>query len=129
MNFTSSLSAPSLTMGMFFTTSPCKVCESSHNIIIPSPMEKLESIQYTAAFAVTGTWRGTSRDKLYAELGWETLSARKWSRRLTLFYKIIDNLTPFLYKGSTSTTSSVAILSSKSGGSWVNSNKNGKIQI
>ena len=56
-------------------------------------MEKLESVQYSAALAVTGTWRGTSREKLYAELGWERLSCRRWSRRLTLFYKIINNLT------------------------------------
>ena len=33
-------------------------------------MSKLESVQYSAALAVTGTWRGTSRDKLYSELGW-----------------------------------------------------------
>ena len=70
------------------------VCEFSQSIILPSLMEKLESVQYSAALAVTGTWRGTSRDKLYAELGWESLSSRRWSRRLTLFYKIIKNLIP-----------------------------------
>ena len=57
-------------------------------------MDKLESVQYSAARAITGTWKGTSRDKLYAELGWESLSCRRWSRRLTLFYKTINNLTP-----------------------------------
>ena len=31
---------------------------------------------------------------LFAELGWESLSSRRWSRRLTLFYKIINNLAP-----------------------------------
>ena len=61
-------------------------------------MEKIESVQYSAALAVTGTWRGTSRAKLYAELGWESLSSRRWSRRLTLFYKIINNLTPLYTK-------------------------------
>jgi hypothetical protein len=61
-------------------------------------MEKLESVQYSAALAVTGTWRGTSREKLYAELGWESLSCRRWSRRLTLFYKIMNNLTPLYTK-------------------------------
>ena len=76
---------------------PSKVCESSLNIIIPSPMEKLEPVQYSAALVVTGTWRETSCDKLYAELGWETLSAHRWSR-LTLFYKIIYNLTPLYTK-------------------------------
>ena len=47
-------------------------------------MEKLESVQYSAARAVTGTWRGTSR------------SCRRWSRRLTLLYRIINNST-FVY--------------------------------
>ena len=55
-------------------------------------MEKIESVQYSAAIAITGTWRGTSRQKLYAELGWESLSSRRWSRRLTLFYKFVNNL-------------------------------------
>ena len=57
-------------------------------------MEKLESVQYSAALAVSGAWKGTSREKLYAELGWESLSSRRWSRRLILFYKFINNLTP-----------------------------------
>ena len=57
-------------------------------------MEKFESVQHSAALAITGTWRGTSPEKLYAELGWESLSSRRWSRRLTLFYKLINNLLP-----------------------------------
>ena len=57
-------------------------------------MEKLESVQYSAALTVTGTWRGTSREKLYTELGWESLSTRRWSRRLTLFFKFVNNLIP-----------------------------------
>ena len=61
---------------------------------LPCWMEKLESVQYTAALAITGAWRGTSRAKLYNELGWESLDSRRWCRRLTLFYKITNNLTP-----------------------------------
>ena len=57
-------------------------------------MEKLESVQYSAALAVSGTMRGTSREKLYTELGWESLSSRRWCRRLTLFYKFVNNLSP-----------------------------------
>ena len=34
---------------------PSNVCEFSQNIILPSLMEKLESVQYSAALAVTGT--------------------------------------------------------------------------
>ena len=35
--------------------------------------KKLESTQYSAALAVSGTWHGTNTDKLYEELGWEIL--------------------------------------------------------
>ena len=61
-------------------------------------MEKLESVQYSAARAITGAWRRTSREKLYTELGWESLSCRRWCRRLTLFFKIINNQTPVYTK-------------------------------
>ena len=57
-------------------------------------MGKLESVQYSAALAVTGTWKGTCRERLCNEFGWESLSSRRWSRRLILFYKFINNLTP-----------------------------------
>ena len=33
--------------------------------------KRLERIQYSAALAVSGAWRGTNIDKLYEELGWE----------------------------------------------------------
>ena len=53
------------------------VCEFSGSVVLPNLMEKLESVQYSAARAITGTSRGTSREKLYAELGWESLSFRR----------------------------------------------------
>ena len=85
---------PHLDYGDVIYHTPAKLCEFSHNEILISSMEKLESVQYSAALAVTGTWRGTSRANLYAELGWESLNLRRWSRRLTLLYKIVNNLTP-----------------------------------
>ena len=39
--------------------------------------EKLESIQYNAALAVTGAIRGSSSEKLYQELGLESLQSRR----------------------------------------------------
>ena len=54
----------------------------------------LESTQYQAALAVSGAWKGTNMDRLLEELGWETLSNRRWYRRLCLCYKIINNQTP-----------------------------------
>ena len=87
MNFISSMCDPTYHI-------PSKVCEFTSSNILPNLMEKLESVQYSAALAVTGTWKGSSRDKLYAELGWETLSSRRWYIRLTLFYMTINNLAP-----------------------------------
>ena len=85
---------PHLDYGDVIYHIPAKVCDFSGNIVLPNLMEKLESVQYSAALAVTGTWRGTSRDKLYIDLGWESLSSRRWSRRLTLFYKFVNNISP-----------------------------------
>ena len=54
----------------------------------------LERTQYQAALAITGTWKGTNLDKIYEELGWESLNERRIFRRLSMFYKIMHNLTP-----------------------------------
>ena len=55
---------------------------------------KIESVQYNAALAITGAIRGTSRDKLYKELGLESLQSRRWMRRLCLFFKVLKNEQP-----------------------------------
>ena len=57
-------------------------------------MEKVEIIQYQAALAITGTWHGSSRTKLYEKLGWENLSDRHMSRRILQIHKIIHRKTP-----------------------------------
>ena len=57
-------------------------------------MDLIERVQYKAALIVSGCWQGTSREKLYDELGWESLSNRRWARRLVIFYKIHNDLTP-----------------------------------
>ena len=49
--------------------------------------QKLESIQYNAALALTGTIRASSREKLYQELGLESLQLR-------CFYKIYNKQAP-----------------------------------
>ena len=41
-------------------------------------MNILEKTQYQAALAVSGTWKGTNRDKIYEELGWESLDQRRF---------------------------------------------------
>ena len=60
---------------------------------------KLESIQYNACLAITGAIRGTSKEKLYQELGLESLQLRRWYRKLGMFYKIYKNKSPqYLFK-------------------------------
>ena len=56
--------------------------------------EKLESVQYKAALAITGAIQGSSREKLYQELGLESLKSRRWYRRLGCMYKIIKKEAP-----------------------------------
>ena len=56
--------------------------------------QRLEQTQYCAAFAVAGAWRGTSRERLYRELGWEDLYHRRWYRRLCHFYNLIKSRSP-----------------------------------
>ena len=50
--------------------------------------QKIESIQYQAALAITGAIHGTSQTKLYNELGIESMKLRQWFRRLCYFFKI-----------------------------------------
>jgi len=57
-------------------------------------MKNIESTQYQAALAVSGAWKGTSRSKIYNELGWESLNDRRTYRRVVQFYKIMKGLTP-----------------------------------
>ena len=61
-------------------------------------MNTLKRIQYHAALAITGSWKGTNLNKIYDELGWESLTDRRWCRRLFHFYKIQNNLTPLYLK-------------------------------
>ena len=56
--------------------------------------QNIESIQYNAALAITGAVRGTSREKLCQELGFESLQKRRWYRKLCCLFKIINNRSP-----------------------------------
>ena len=77
---------------------PPKKCDLTNSCILNCHMEKLESLYYSAAQAITGAWKGTSKTKVLEELGWETLDKQRWSRCLILLYKIINkiinNITP-----------------------------------
>ena len=60
---------------------------------------KIESVQYNACLTITGAIWGTSREKIYQELGLESLQLRCWYRKLCLFYKVFKNEHPkYLFK-------------------------------
>ena len=53
-----------------------------------------ESVQYKAALAITGAIKGTSREKIYQELGIESLKSRRLYKRLCCMYKIMIEKAP-----------------------------------
>ena len=59
---------------------------------------KLEAVQYNAALAITGVIRGTSRIKVYQELGLESLKSRRWldAYVISIKSKIMVSLVTFL---------------------------------
>ena len=57
-------------------------------------LKKLESIQYNACLALTGAVRGTSKEKIYQQLGLKSLRDRSWCRKLCPFYKVLENENP-----------------------------------
>ena len=56
--------------------------------------QKVECIQYNAVLSITGAIRGTSREKLFEELGLKSLQHRWWYRKLCCSYKILKNQSP-----------------------------------
>ena len=45
----------------------------------------IERVQYNAALAITGAIKGTSQQKIYQELGFESLRFRRWFRCLCIY--------------------------------------------
>ena len=56
--------------------------------------DKLESSQFNAGLAITGAIRGTSSEKIYQELGLESLKSRRWFRKTCHLYKIFNEKSP-----------------------------------
>ena len=72
--------------------------QTQFGVTLTDLMENAERIQYQAALAITGAWQGSSRSKLYDELGWESLSERRWCKRILHIHKIVSNNTPSYLK-------------------------------
>ena len=64
------------------------IYDQAHN---PWFHQKLESLQYNVCWAITGAIRGSSREKLYQELDFESLQQRRWYRKLSSFCKVFKN--------------------------------------
>ena len=69
------------------------------NNLRQTDINRLEKLQYRAAKVVTGALHYTSREKLYIELGWETITERLKFLGLCIFHKIhIQETRPLLRK-------------------------------
>ena len=55
---------------------------------------KIEKVQYKECLAITGVIQGTSREKLYEELGLHSLVERRRCNKRIFFYKIVNGLLP-----------------------------------
>ena len=53
---------------------------------------KIENVHYRACIAITDAFQGTTRECLYCELGLESLTDRRWIRKLVFFYKIVTGV-------------------------------------
>ena len=51
--------------------------------------EKLDSVHYKAALAITSAMQGTSHEKVYQELGLGSIKSRRWYKRQTCMFKIV----------------------------------------
>ena len=67
------------------------IYDQPHN---ESACEKRESVQYKVTSAITGAIQGTSREKIYQELGLESLRARRWYKCISCMFKIVKEETP-----------------------------------
>ena len=58
-----------------------------------------KTVQYNASLAITGSVKETSKEKLYQELGLESLKGRRWLRQISYLYKIVlTKLPPYLHE-------------------------------
>ena len=62
--------------------------------MILSFTKRIDQTRYSAALAVASVWRGTNRQKLYNDLGWESLYQRRWLRHLCHFFNLRKTGTP-----------------------------------
>ena len=62
------------------------------DIIYDKPLNKsckrkIEMVQYNASLIITDSFKGTSGEKIYQQLGLQSLADRRWTRKLIFFTK------------------------------------------
>ena len=60
--------------------------------------EKLESVQYKVVLAITGAIKASSREKIYQQLGFESLKSRRWYKRLSCMFNLMNDKAPYYLK-------------------------------
>ena len=67
---------------------------SHETTVLNMKKNELNKIKNEAARIAVGATKLVSLRALYNEIGWESLEKRRLDRKLTLFYKMLNNLTP-----------------------------------
>jgi len=89
--------APRACLELLYTTMIRAVMEYGDVIFDSSPdycLKLLDDVQREAALACTSGYLRTPTATLYKELAWEPLTNRRKNHRLSIMYKIQNNLTP-----------------------------------
>ena len=56
--------------------------------------KKLGSLQCNASLDINGAIKGSSNEKIYVELGLETLKSKRWYKKMSFLYKVLKNESP-----------------------------------
>ena len=71
----------------------CDIIYHKHDLDLKLDFtKKLKSVQYSAALAVSGAWKGTKTDRIYEELGWESLLPYSLAHKSENVYNLSDIL-------------------------------------
>ena len=69
-------------------------CDSVWDNASTEAKRQLDAVHIEAARTITGATKLCSIDKLFADLGWESLQSRRNKHKLVIFYKIMNGLAP-----------------------------------
>ena len=69
-------------------------CDSVWDNAPTEAKRQLDAVHIEAARTITGATKLCSIDKLFADLGWESLQSRRNKHKLVIFYKILNGLSP-----------------------------------